>query len=135
MQKTFDNPTSVAPPVSNSSHAVRVNVGDGALIFVSGQGPQDARRQVVGGADLAAQTRQTFGNVRAILEAQRATLGDVVKMTVDLTDMTRRAEMARVRGEFFPHDPPAATAVRVAALALPELLIQVDVIAAAGRRA
>lgn len=135
MNKTFSNPESVAEPVSNYSHAVRVEMGDAALIFLSSQGSVDKEGNLIGEGDLRRQTEGVFENVRAILEANGATLRDVVKTTIYLTDMSRRAEMAEVRGRYFPEPAPPATAVEVLGLALPGMLIQMEVVAVTGRPA
>ena len=90
----------------------------GDLIFVSGM-----LGTLPGGFELApggasGQTRQALENIRAILAGTGATLEDVAKVNVYLTDMSTFAEMNREYLAFFPGDPPARITVGCAALAL-----------------
>lgn len=100
----------------------------GGQVFMSGQ--------VAAGDGMKAQARAVFTKVRHLLEAAGGSLSDVVKMTVYVTDMGKRAELGQVRAEFFPGDKPCSTLVEVKALAMPEYVVEVDVTAiiGAGRR-
>ena len=64
----------------------------GYTIYVSGQGPLDSEGQLVGEDDMAAQSRQVFANIRAVLAEAGATMDDVVKITSFITDTGRYAE-------------------------------------------
>ena len=108
-------------PASPYSHAVIAN----GLVFISGQGPVNPEAGTMPDA-FAEQVRQTFENVRTILDASGASLDDVVKVNAYLTDLTRFAEFNEVYGEFFRHDPPARTTVATALLGI---LVEVDCIA------
>jgi reactive intermediate/imine deaminase len=107
------------------SQAWRVD-GASALVFISGQAPIAPDGQLVGEGDFEAQARQTFENLVAVVEAAGATLESVVKLTVYLTDMQTLPEYTRIKGEFFRGEQPASTAVQVAALARPEMLVEVE---------
>jgi reactive intermediate/imine deaminase len=124
------NPDTVASPGGNYSHAVRIDTGDGALLFVAGQVAFDRDGNLVGEGDMARQTEQVFENLRAILEANGGSFGNVVKISTFMTDIGRLAEMAEVRRRYLADPPPASTTVEVAALFRPEALIEVEVIAA-----
>lgn len=76
-----------------------------------------------------AQTRQVLLNLRAVLALAGADLSHVVKTTVFLTDMADFAEFNEAYREFFPTDPPARSTVGVAALARPELVVEIEAIA------
>ena len=109
------------------SPAVR---GDG-VIWASGQVPIDlATRQVVEGG-IEAQTRQTLENLQATLALAGATLADVVKVNIFLTDMSHFTAMNGVYREFFPSEPPARTTVGTTALANPAMMIEIEAIALA----
>jgi reactive intermediate/imine deaminase len=123
------NPDAVHPPVGTYSHAVRVQTGDAAWIYVSGQVALDAGGTLVGAGDLREQTRQVFENLRAILDANGASFGDVVKITTYVTTLEDLDGMREVRARYLPADPPASTAVQISALVLPEALIEVDAVA------
>ena len=100
-----------------------------AVIFVAGQGPLSADGELVGAGDFDAQVRQTFENMRAVLEDAGASLESVVKLNVYLTDIATLPEYGRIRAELLPGAAPAGTAVQVGALAIPGMVIEVDAVA------
>jgi enamine deaminase RidA (YjgF/YER057c/UK114 family) len=81
--------------------------------------------------DVVAQTRQTFKNIKAVLEEAGAGFDDVVKTTEYIIPeaVDRYPETAHVRREFFRGEYPAATGVVVNSLVRPEFLIEIDVVA------
>ncbi len=94
------------------SQAVRV----GNTIWVSGQIPLDpATKELVPGG-METQVRQVFDNLKAIVVAAGASLDDVVKATVFLTDLSHFALVNKVMAEYFRQPYPARAAVGVAAL-------------------
>jgi enamine deaminase RidA (YjgF/YER057c/UK114 family) len=111
------------------SQAWRVD-GFQTLVFVAGQGPVSPEGELVGDGDFEAQVRQTFANMRTVLEQAGASLESIVKQTVFLTDIGTLREYGRLRAELAPGPPPASTAVEIAALALPGMMIEVEAIAA-----
>lgn len=90
----------------------------GGFLFCSGQIPLDPLSgQKVGGEDAAAQAEQVMKNLGAVLEAGGASLANVVKTTIFLTDLGDFASVNAVYGRFFDADaPPARATVEVAAL-------------------
>ncbi len=93
-----------------------VRVGD--LIFLSGQiGTVGGELRVIEGG-VAAETRQTFENIKAVLDAAGATMDDLVKCTVFLADIADYQEMNEAYVTFFPGDPPARSAMAGSGLAL-----------------
>ena len=98
----------------------------GNTIYVSGQIAYDSDGKLVGAGDMKAQTRQVFDNIRNVLESAGSGLKDIVKINTYITDGSKFMDMLAVRGEIFGDDPPASTAVVVAALAFPALLIEVE---------
>lgn len=129
MRVSRSNPASVAPPVGSYSHAVLVETGDAIWIHVSGQLALDEDGVLVGLGDLAAQTEQAFENLRRILGAYGASFDDVVKIQTFVTTFDGFAESREVRARYLPTNRPASTAVRVAALVMPDALIEVDLVA------
>jgi 2-iminobutanoate/2-iminopropanoate deaminase len=91
-------------------------VDTGNLVFVSGQLPINPATGEFAGADIAAQTRQSLTNIKAILEANGMTMANVVKTTVLLEDISEFAAMNAVYAEFFTEPYPARAAYQVAAL-------------------
>ncbi len=123
------NPEDVAPPIGSYSHAVRVETADAVWIYVSGQLALGADGALVGAGDLPAQTEQVFENLARVLEANGATFADVVKIQTFFSTLEDVQGSREVRSRYLPAEPPASTAVRVAALLLQDALIEVDVVA------
>ena len=115
----------VAPTATFFSQGFRV----GATIYVSGQVAMDVSGNIVGKGDMRAQTRQVLENIKAVLAESGATIDDVVKVTMFITDMTRADQAREVRTEYFKKYPPASTGVEVKGLAHPDLLIEIEAIA------
>ncbi len=105
--------TSDAPAaIGIYSQAVRV----GNTIWVSGQIPLDpATKEMVQG-DIEAQIRRVFDNLKAIVLAAGASLDDVVKATVFLTDLAHFGLVNKIMAEYFREPYPARAAVGVASL-------------------
>lgn len=101
-------PEAVGPYV----HAVRA----GDLLFCSGQIPLDPRTGEIVGATAADQAGRCLENLAAVCDAAGATLGDAVRLTVYLTDMSSFAAVNEVYESFFESDPPARVAIAVAGL-------------------
>ena len=111
------------PPISHYCDAVRWS----DLLFVSGVAPVDAKGKVVSD-DPAAQTRQIFLNMKAILDAAGASFADVLKVTVYLTDVEDRKKINPVRREFFGAARPASTLIGVQALAIPGMKVEIEAV-------
>jgi len=84
----------------------------GALVHAAGQGGQDPRTGELA-PEITAQTRQCLRNVEAVLAASGATLGDVIRCGVFLTDVEDFAAMNAVFEEVFEQPYPARTTVFV----------------------
>jgi 2-iminobutanoate/2-iminopropanoate deaminase len=93
----------------------------GGLVYTSGQLPLTPSGELIRD-DVGRAARQALENVRAILAAGGATMEDVVKVTVYLTDMGHFATVNGVYAEFFSEPFPARTCVEVAGLPLGALL-------------
>ncbi|WP_321323416.1 RidA family protein [uncultured Parasphingorhabdus sp.] len=104
-------------------------VGD--LLFLSGQAAIDEQGQVVGIADFDAQLRQVFINIDRILQAAGSSRDKIIKVTIYLTDMENFAKIVQAREIYFNAPFPADTTLEVKALALPDLMVEIDVIATA----
>jgi 2-iminobutanoate/2-iminopropanoate deaminase len=117
-------PRLCAPP-EPYSYSVRA----GRTIYLAGQVALDEHMQIVG-STLAEQARQVWHNIEAVLAASGAALADVVKINYFLQDIRELPEEIEVRKELFAADKmPAVTAVQAAALGLPGLKMEVDIIA------
>ncbi len=93
-------------------------VSAGGFVFLSGQIPLDATSgEMIGGADVEAQTRQVMRNLKAVLEAAGSGFAKVVKTTIYLTDLGDFAAVNKIYGSFFEGiEPPARATVQVSAL-------------------
>ena len=101
----------------------------GDLLFVSGQIANDPRTGAFDSTqDIDAQTRRVLENVRAVLEANRLTMANVVSVTVCITNISRLSGMDAAYHEFFRGDPPARTVVEVSHLPR-GALVEISVVA------
>jgi enamine deaminase RidA (YjgF/YER057c/UK114 family) len=98
-------------------------------IYLAGQLATDADGNLVAPNDIRGQARASFQNIARVLEAAGASLKDVVRITVFITDMRYREGYHEARAEFYPTDPPASTLVQVVALAVPGALIEIEAVA------
>lgn len=120
----------LAGPISHYTHGVRF----GDLIFVSGCVGTDADGIVVGPDDVAAQARQALRNIERVLAEAGATLADVCKVTVYLTDIDDRPKINPVREELFGAARPASTLIEISRLARPDAKVEIEAIAVLGAR-
>jgi 2-iminobutanoate/2-iminopropanoate deaminase len=108
-------PTPNAPPVAGP-YSAAVRAGD--WIVLAGQVPLDPATGKLVDGDAAAQCRQVLANINAVLGDCGATLADVAKTTVFVTDLGDFAAMNAVYAEAFGDHKPARSTVQVAALPL-----------------
>lgn len=116
---------SAAPEVIGPySHAVQV----GRLLFLAGQIALDPKTMDLVNGNFRNEVKQVFKNVEAILQAEDCSLGDVVKLTVYLTDLSKFEQVNAIMSEQFITPYPARAALGVAALPR-GASIEIDVIA------
>jgi 2-iminobutanoate/2-iminopropanoate deaminase len=97
-----------------------------SIVFLAGQAPISPAGQLICENDFEAQTRQVFENLNTVLEQSGASFEAIVKLTVYLTDTTKLRDYARVKAEYIRGAQPASTAIGVASLALPGMMIEID---------
>lgn len=129
MSYTTITPTE-ARPVANYKMATRME--GGRLLYIAGQVSRDADGDVLGKGDIRVQAQQVFQNVRNVLQAAGGDLGDLLKITTYITNLDDFPAVAEVRSHFFSNTLPASTLIVVSRLAQPELLIEVEGMAAIG---
>jgi enamine deaminase RidA (YjgF/YER057c/UK114 family) len=130
MERRFINPLELSTPTGYSHVAVS---SAGRTVHVSGQVAYDSTGRIVGKGDLRAQAVQVYENLKAALAAADASLADVVKTTTFVVELTpEKAQIMReVRGQFLSEDHrPASTMVGVTGLANPDLLVEIEAVAA-----
>ena len=99
------------------------------ILFLSGQVAYTPEGGVAHPGDFKAQARGTYQAIKALVESQGGTMGNVIKLTTFVTDMKHRADLGLVREEFFGKKGPASTLVEVSALAFPELMVEIEAVA------
>ena len=104
------------------SRAVKV----GPFVTVGGTVATGDDGKVVGGNDMYAQAIQTLKNIERAQNAAGATLRDVVRTRMFITDVGRWQEVARAHGEYFRDIRPAATMIQVVAMVSPEMLVEIE---------
>ena len=128
MPKTILENSKLSKPTGIFSAGVKVPAGQ--LVFVSGQVARNAQGETVGKGDISAQTRQVLENIKAVLESAGATMEDVVKVGVFVTNLEEHfTQIHEVRAQYFKKDYPASTMVEVKALANKDLLIEIEAVA------
>jgi len=122
--RTVSAPDVPAPPPGVFSNAI---VADN-VVYVSGMhagGPDG----IVGGPSMLAQTREALRRAVALVEAAGGSADRIVKLTIYVTDMDRRAEVSTARKEVFTDHLPASTFLQVSGFIQDGLLVEVDAIA------
>jgi enamine deaminase RidA (YjgF/YER057c/UK114 family) len=99
----------------------------GNHVFLRGQVGATFEGEIVGPRDPGAQTGQAMKNVEQLLEEAGASLKDIVKMTVYVTDWVHREPVYRVIGQRMRGVRYCSTGVTVAGLARPEWVVEIDV--------
>ncbi|MGH7855403.1 MAG: RidA family protein [Candidatus Binatia bacterium] len=124
MAKTTMNPDGLPPPRGSYS---LVNIAQpGRMVFIAGQTASDPQGNIVGVADVRAQTRYILEKIKRAIEAAGGTINDVVALSVFTTDVRYHRDINEVRREVLGSNFPTSTMVQVVALARPELLLEIN---------
>ncbi len=129
--KTKINPQNFTKTVGAYSQGLKVDIGDKAMIFVSGQLAMDSDGNPVAPNDISVQTRYIFENIKLILGEAGAALEDVVKVQIFLTDMTKFPQVSAVRNEYLEGIKPVSTLVEISRTVKDGCDVEIEVIAIA----
>ena len=112
-------------PLIGFSRAVRV----GDTVYVSGTVAWGEDGTLAGPGDVYAQARQAIRNIEKALAEAGASLSDVVRTRIFVTEISRLDDAARAHAEAFGQIRPASTMLQVAALADPQMLVEIEAVA------
>ena len=129
MKKQKINSLEFAERMGAYSHGYKVEIGDAALIFTTGQIAMDKNGNVLYPNDPAKQAEFVFESLQKILNQAGASLDDVVKATVFVTDMNDFAKISKVRNKYFKNSEPVSTLVEVKKLVKEGCRVEIEVVA------
>lgn len=129
MDKTILNPRDFTSIMGAYSHGLKVNLGTAEMFFVTGQIAMDKDGQAVAPDDITAQTEFIFQNIQKILAEGGASLDDVVKAVVYVTDMSKFKEISAVRNKYFAAAKPVSTLVEINKTVKEGCGVEIEVIA------
>ena len=128
MQRTNYSSGAKWEDIVGYSRAVKI----GNTIEVTGTVAVDDNSHLVGGNDAYEQTRFIIQKIERVLQKAGASLKDVVRTRMFVTDISRWEEYGKAHGEFFGQIKPCTTMVEVKALIQPEFLIEIEATAIVG---
>ena len=123
------NSATFAKPMGAYSHGYVVDLGQSEMIFTTGQIALDDQGNVVHPDNVEKQAEFVFESLQNILKESGASLDDVVKATIYVTDMADFPKISPVRNRYFANSKPVSTLVQVSSLVNPDCKVEIEVVA------
>jgi enamine deaminase RidA (YjgF/YER057c/UK114 family) len=125
--KQYIHPAGVPKPLQPYTPVIRA----GNMVYVAGQVPFDADRNLIGAGDPGAQAEQCWKNIKLCLESAGASVSDIVKVVIFFADLQHVKYEMEVRRRLFPDGRfPVATITQVARVGTnDDVLMEIDVTA------
>lgn len=129
MIKTKINSKDAAKKIGSYSHGYCVEIGDAKMIFTTGQIALDKNGNVVAPDDIERQAEFVFQSLQNMLKETEASLDDVVKVTIYLTNINDFPKISPIRNKYFQNSEPVSTLVEVNKLVKDGCKIEIEIIA------
>lgn len=129
MNKSKINSKDAAQKLGSYSHGYSIEVGGAKIIFTTGQIALDKNGQVVAPDDIEKQTEFVFESLQNILNEAGASLDDVVKAAIFVTDINDFPKISPIRNKYFKSAEPVSTLVEVSKLVKDGCKVEIEVIA------
>jgi len=129
MTKKYLKPEKFTNIMGAYSHGLKVDIGDSEMIFVTGQIAMDKDGNAVAPNDIIKQTEFVFQNIEKILQEGGASLDDVVKAVIYVTDISKFKNISAVRNRYFVKSKPVSTLVEINKTVKEGCDIEIEVIA------
>jgi 2-iminobutanoate/2-iminopropanoate deaminase len=128
MRKEFINPSNVFDSRKKYGYSQAIKAGN--TIYLARQEASDEEGNLIGEGDIAAQTQQTYENIRRILAEAGATMNDIVRMTIfckDIREFAREAlNTGKIAKEYFGHASPPGSLIQVVGLGDSAMLLEIE---------
>lgn len=111
------------------SQGIKIDLGSKTMILVAGQIAVDSDGNPVAPNDIVQQARYVFENIKTVLKEAGATIDDVVKAQIFLTDVTKFREVSAVRNEYFAKAQPVSTLVEISRTVIDGCDMEIEVMA------
>jgi 2-iminobutanoate/2-iminopropanoate deaminase len=125
--------TRLNPPNTNAmgaySQGMKIDLGNSFMVLLSGQIAIDAAGKAVAPHDIEKQTRHIFEGIKTVLAQAEASIEDVVKAQIFLTDMSQFPKVSAVRNEYFAKVKPVSTLVEISRTVKEGCDIEIEVMA------
>ena len=125
-KRSVHSPEVAEPPAQTWSNCLVI----GNQVFIAGMTAASMGEQAR--PDMYQQAKAIFTKIKHLMEATGGRMDDIVKVNIFVTDIKQREEVWRARREFFRGDFPVSTLVQVAALARPDLMVEIEAVAILG---